>query len=76
VPYPAGYEARAQKDLEKQAATIVQNLKAGMVKAESNREIIALIAYLQRLGTDIKAGQAPKTADLAPLPQTTVSLNP
>ena len=42
-----------------------QNLKVGMVEAAPDREIIALIAYLQRLGTDIKnspASTAPKLA--------------
>jgi cytochrome c oxidase cbb3-type subunit I/II len=61
VPYLEGYEnGPAQKDLEEQAAKIVKNLKAGLIDAESDREIIALIAYLQRLGTDIKT--APVTA--------------
>jgi cytochrome c oxidase cbb3-type subunit I/II len=76
VPYPAGYEAKAQKELEKQAAQVVQNLKAGSVKATPDREIIALIAYLQRLGTDIKASQPPKTADLSTPTGNTVSVNP
>jgi len=55
VPYPESYEnGAAQKALEAQAATVVQNLKTGMVNTRTNREIIAVIAYLQRLGTDIK----------------------
>jgi cytochrome c oxidase cbb3-type subunit I/II len=58
VPYPPNFEQAAAKDLEKQAATVAQNLKAGMVNAKPDREIIALIAYLQRLGTDIKAQAA------------------
>jgi cytochrome c oxidase cbb3-type subunit I/II len=59
VPYPDGYEhSQAQKDLETQAAKIVANLKVGMVNAQTNREIIAVIGYLQRLGTDIKAAPA------------------
>jgi cytochrome c oxidase cbb3-type subunit I/II len=36
-------------------AKVVMNLKVGSVTAETNREIIAVIAYLQRLGTDIKS---------------------
>jgi cytochrome c oxidase cbb3-type subunit I/II len=70
VPYPEGYEATAQKELEAQAAKVVENLKQGTITAEPDREIIALIAYLQRLGTDIKAAPqaapaaAPKTAQL------------
>jgi len=55
VPYPAGYEnGLAQKDLQVQAEKIVANLKLGSVNAEPDRDIVALIAYLQRLGTDIK----------------------
>ena len=64
VPYPEGYEnGPAQKELEAQAAKVVTNLKVGSVTANPDREIIAVIAYLQRLGTDIKAATpAPATA--------------
>jgi len=55
VPYPEGYESTAAADLKTQAETIAANLTAGGMKTAWNREIIALIAYLQRLGTDIKA---------------------
>ncbi|MFO1487677.1 MAG: cytochrome-c oxidase, cbb3-type subunit I [Verrucomicrobiota bacterium] len=56
VPYPDGYEnGEAQKELETQAAQVVANLKTGSVEAKSDKEIIAVIAYLQRLGKDIKA---------------------
>ena len=56
VPYLAGYEnGPAQKDLQAQAHKVVANLQLGSVKADSDKEIIALIAYLQRLGTDIKS---------------------
>jgi cytochrome c oxidase cbb3-type subunit I/II len=58
VPYPEGYEDQANKDLETQAAMISLNLKADKIKSSDHKEIIALIAYLQRLGKDIKA--APK----------------
>ena len=54
VPYAPGFEQTAQADLETQAATVVANLQTGAITAEPDREIIALIAYLQRLGTDIK----------------------
>lgn len=55
VPYEPGKEKTAMQELEVQAAKIVQDLKAGGVETAPDREIIALIAYLQRLGTDIKA---------------------
>jgi cytochrome c oxidase cbb3-type subunit I/II len=55
VPYPEGFEnGPAQQDLEMQSRLMVAGLKIGMVEAEPDREIIALIAYLQRLGADIK----------------------
>lgn len=54
VPYEAGLEAGAVAQARAQAKLVVDGLKTGMVTAEADREIIALIAYLQRLGTDIK----------------------
>ncbi len=54
VPYPNGYEATANDDLKKQADAIAAGLKNDKIEIPSSREIIALIAYLQRLGTDIK----------------------
>jgi len=55
VPYPEGYDTRANKDLMVQADSIVAHLGRDKIEAVNDREIIALIAYLQRLGTDIKA---------------------
>lgn len=57
VPYENGYEARAVADLKKQAEGIASNLAKEKIKIPSDREIVALIAYLQRLGTDIKASK-------------------
>jgi len=54
VPYPEGYEKIAIYDLYKQADAIAADLKIEKIKTDRNKEIIALIAYLQRLGTDIK----------------------
>jgi cytochrome c oxidase cbb3-type subunit I/II len=54
VPYPDGYENYANQDLATQADSITTDLINAGVPAENNKEIIALIAYLQRLGTDIK----------------------
>ncbi len=78
VPYPAGFEnGPAQKDLAAQAKKIVANLRIGSISnAPPDSEIIGLIAYLQRLGTDIKT--APKTAEVPPTaaPATASNLNP
>jgi cytochrome c oxidase cbb3-type subunit I/II len=54
VPYPNGYEATANDDLARQSRLIADNLKNDKLEIASSKEIIALIAYLQRLGTDIK----------------------
>ena len=54
VPYPEGYEKRAVADLQIQQRKIAASLKASNIEVKDDKEIIALIAYLQRLGTDIK----------------------
>ncbi len=53
VPYPDNYEMQANEDLKKQAEEIAQNLRESGIETDSDMEIIALIAYIQRLGTDI-----------------------
>jgi cytochrome c oxidase cbb3-type subunit I/II len=55
VPYPEGYDAVANKDLRAQANKIKENLAKDKIMVNGDEEIIPLIAYLQRLGTDIKA---------------------
>lgn len=55
VPYPIGFENNANTDLRKQAISISENLAKDKIKVSSEMEVIAIIAYLQRLGTDIKA---------------------
>lgn len=54
VPYPKGYDETANNDLLKQADEIAKDLQLNGIAVDSDKEIIALIAYLQRLGTDIK----------------------
>ena len=55
VPYEEGYEDKAMEDLWAQARGIQANLKNDGLEISENMEIIALISYLQRLGTDISA---------------------
>ena len=61
VPYPEGYDKIALDDLRKQAKEIEGRLEEEMKKdnvdVDSETEIIALIAYLQRLGVDISKGK-------------------
>lgn len=58
VPYPEGYEKIAAEDMKKQAEGIAASLKKDGIQTLPDREIVALIAYLQKLGKDIKV--APK----------------
>jgi cytochrome c oxidase cbb3-type subunit I/II len=60
VPYEPDYENRALEDLERQANRIAENLQLEGINVQPDAEIIALIAYLQRLGKDVKAA---KTAE-------------
>lgn len=55
VPYPEGYENIAVSDMQKQAEQIAASLEKDGISTPADREIVALIAYLQRLGKDIKA---------------------
>ncbi len=65
VPYPDGYELIATADLDKQASGIQKSLAKDGIEVGKNKEIIAMIAYLQRLGTDIKGAEPQdKTAGL------------
>jgi len=54
VPYPKNYDKRANRDLIIQADGIRAGLKRDKLPAKNTSEIVALIAYLQRVGTDIK----------------------
>jgi cytochrome c oxidase cbb3-type subunit I/II len=62
VPYEEGYENKVLEDMDKQATGIAESILKDLKKGEyssdkvnelKKKEIIALIAYLQRLGSDI-----------------------
>ncbi|NCW13166.1 MAG: cytochrome-c oxidase, cbb3-type subunit I [Chitinophagia bacterium] len=53
VPYPVGFDQKANQFLMAQATAIATDLKKDGVEVAPTKEIVALIAYLQRLGTDI-----------------------
>jgi len=57
VPYAEAYADSAEANLSHQAKRIAEELKQTGVEISSDKEIIALIAYLQRLGTDIKTNR-------------------
>lgn len=54
VPYPAGYDKEANEDVKAQGNLIKESLAKDGYEVGETDEIVALIAYLQRLGTDIK----------------------
>jgi len=53
VPYAPGYDQKAVADYKEQAQIIVAELKASGVDIAADKEIIAMIAYLHKLGRDI-----------------------
>jgi cytochrome c oxidase cbb3-type subunit I/II len=55
VPYSDEAITSAMQDATQQAEEIAATLKKEGITVAPNKEIVALIAYLQRLGTDIKA---------------------
>jgi cytochrome c oxidase cbb3-type subunit I/II len=64
VPYAKGYDQQANADLMTQAKKIQAGLKVEKLDIPANAEIVALIAYLQRVGTDIKSAPKPTVAAL------------
>ncbi|HWK59307.1 MAG TPA: cytochrome-c oxidase, cbb3-type subunit I [Parapedobacter sp.] len=63
VPYTDDDINNADADLREQAEAIAADLNGQGVNVRPDREIVALIAYLQRLGTDINTPAATATND-------------
>ncbi|MEI6679576.1 MAG: cytochrome-c oxidase, cbb3-type subunit I [Mariniphaga sp.] len=53
VPYAEGYASKSVDDYQVQAQKIVDELKAAGVTVAPDKEIVAVIAYLHKLGRDI-----------------------
>ncbi len=64
LPYTDAQIAGAPSSMRTQGGDIVARLAAGGITTESDREIVAVIAYLQRLGRDGRAAIA-QAADSA-----------
>ena len=62
VPYPEGFDKIANDDLMAQARGIADDLKSQGINVAPTKEIIAMIAYLQRLGKDVHAAGMPTAA--------------
>jgi cytochrome c oxidase cbb3-type subunit I/II len=61
VPYPEGYDEKAVDDLMIQAQGISDDLKASGIELAPEKQLIALIAYMHRMGKDIT--KEPGTVD-------------
>ncbi len=53
VPYPEGYDQKAIADVKSQAEKIAAGLQSQGINVPASKQVIALIAYIQRLGTDV-----------------------
>ena len=53
VPYPEGYDEKAVEDLMLQAEQIVNDLKNSNIDIEPTSQMVAMIAYMHKLGRDI-----------------------
>ncbi len=53
VPYPKDYDQKAVADYQEQAQQIVAELKAAGVEIAADKEMVAMIAFLHKLGRDI-----------------------
>ncbi len=61
VPYDQGYEYHAVADMLVQAKGISDNLITDSIRISPRKEVIALIAYMQRMGTDISKNKTATT---------------
>jgi len=66
VPYTNADVDGAEESQHRQASTLVDDLAANGVEVRSDSELVALVAYLQRLGRDHGVALAPAPADAAP----------
>ncbi len=81
VPYPEFYADHAVDDLLTQAQQVSDELKASGIEIEPQKQMIALIAYMHKLGKDIsgtpdteESAPPSETAEAEPAKQKTVTL--
>jgi cytochrome c oxidase cbb3-type subunit I/II len=69
VPYPEGYDQVAVEVLRKQGAEVAANLLASGIEVSPVSQMVAMIAYLHKLGRDISQvpGAAGQEAELIPV---------
>jgi cytochrome c oxidase cbb3-type subunit I/II len=54
VPYPEGFDEIAVDEYMFQAQQIVDDLKASGIEVEATSQMVAMIAYMHKLGRDIE----------------------
>jgi cytochrome c oxidase cbb3-type subunit I/II len=64
VPYREGYDKIAVEEYLKQAEKIVADLKASGIEIEATKEMVAIIAYLHKLGRDISPAGSKKSEEM------------
>jgi len=69
VPYEKDFDKKAIDELLKQAKKIGDELRLAKIKVEDTKEIIALIAYLHRLGYDISHYLEEATDEVVVVPE-------
>jgi cytochrome c oxidase cbb3-type subunit I/II len=72
VPYPAGFENEAVANARVQADSVAADLKRSGIETLPDREVVAMIAYIQRLGTDIRLNK-PAVVAGSPAPAPVIS---
>ncbi len=63
IEYPEGYDQVAVDDLMKQAEGIVADLKASGIEVKPTSQMVAMIAYMHKLGRDIDLSSYLKAED-------------
>ncbi|HET9982174.1 MAG TPA: cytochrome-c oxidase, cbb3-type subunit II [Longimicrobiales bacterium] len=76
VPYTEAEVAGVPAQLARQGDSIVRNLATMGIRTSRDREIVAVIAYLQRLGRDGKAALEPRRAEDAGVVATSPASEP
>jgi cytochrome c oxidase cbb3-type subunit I/II len=59
VPYETGFDEKAVEEYMLQAQTIVDDLKASGIEIEPQKQMVAMIAYMHKLGKDISVPETP-----------------
>ncbi|WP_158864159.1 cytochrome-c oxidase, cbb3-type subunit I [Maribellus comscasis] len=74
VPYEEGYDQKAIDDYMIQAKIIVDDLKASGIEIEPTKQMVAMIAYMHKLGKDISVPVEQETATSGEITKESVEL--